>query len=317
MSFDSAENSLSPRPSTDSAAVYASQAGTQVSFRDYLELTKPRLSLLSIITAIVGYLAADGQRAFTVLTALIIGTSLAAGGAAVLNQWWEHKTDAKMARTKSRPIPSGLIEPRRALLFGLGISLAGCAILGLGANLLSCALAAFTIFSYILVYTPLKKVTVRNTIVGAIPGAVPPLIGWAAATGQIGVLGWVLFGILFTWQMPHFYAIAWTYRNDYAQAGYRMLPKVDPSGMRTALESFLFAVLLVGVSLLPAFLGYTSAVYGAVAIGCGAYLAQRSIAFLRATNDRKDVTARKLFFASILYLPVVLAGLVLDILLLA
>lgn len=292
-------------------------AAAQASLKDFLELTKPRLSLMSIITAIVGYLAADGQRTFGVLFALIAGTTMAAGGAAALNQWWERRTDARMARTRSRPIPAGLIEPRRALGFGLAISLLGCAILALGANGLSGALAAFTILSYILVYTPLKKVSVRNTLVGAIPGAVPPLIGWAAATGGIHPFGWMLFGILFAWQMPHFYAIAWTYRNDYAQAGYRMLPKVDPSGRRTAAESLAFSLLLVGVSLMPALYGFTSFIYATIALGCGAYLFQRSFLFFRSGERSRDKAARKLFLASILYLPALLAALVLDVLLLS
>ncbi len=314
MSSQPSEDALSNGAPGSTRSLVGSSVAARAGFSDYLELTKPRLSFLSIVTAIVGYLVADAARDLSTLGFLIIGTSLAAGGAAVLNQWWEHQTDAKMARTQKRPIPSGAIQPSHALTFGLVISALGIGLLYLGTHPLSAALAAFTIFSYILVYTPLKKVSVTNTIVGAVPGAVPPLIGWSAATGEIGSFGWILFAILFTWQMPHFYAIAWTYRDDYAQAGYRMLPVVDPEGKRIAWESLGFTGLLIISSLAPVVLGYASLAYGAVALGCGAYILHRAVLFMGG-EQKKNRAAKKLFMASILYLPLLLASLVLDILL--
>jgi protoheme IX farnesyltransferase len=281
------EEAFPSSPAEAAGSLVQEKTAQRAGFADYLELTKPRLSFLSIVTAIVGYLAADATRSVPTLLALIAGTSFAAGGAAVLNQWWEHKTDAKMARTRRRPIPSGLIEPVQALAFGVAISVVGIGLLLIGTHPLSAALAAFTILSYILVYTPLKKVSVANTIVGAIPGAVPPLIGWSAATGGIEPFGWILFAILFTWQMPHFYAIAWTYRDDYAQAGYRMLPMVDASGTRTALESLVFTLLLIVSSLAPWFLGYASSLYGVVAVGCEELL-PKGPALQRLTDESAE-----------------------------
>ena len=305
---------LESRGSEANPSLIREAAPARAHWSDYLELTKPRLSVMSVITALVGYLAANSPRDGGVLLSLLLGTSLAAGGAAALNQWWERKTDSLMARTRRRPIPAGAVDPRAALAFGLAISLAGTAVLYFGARPLSALLALLTIAGYILVYTPLKRLTVRNTIVGAVPGAIPPLIGWTAATGSFSDFGWILFALLFTWQMPHFYAIAWTYRKDYAGAGYRMLPHVDPTGRRTARESLLFTCSLVLVSLSPAFLGFTSPVYGCVALAAGCALLRRSYAFA-AGGESRDRPARKLFLASVFYLPLVLAALLLDILL--
>ena len=283
-------------------------------YSDYWELTKPRLSMLSVITAIVGYLAALPVREPGVLASLIIGTSLAAGGAAALNQWAERVADAKMVRTRGRPIPAGLVTPEAALIFGLFLCLAGDLLLVAGVNILAASLALATQAAYLLAYTPLKKHTPWCIEVGAIPGALPPLIGWAAAESGISTLGWILFAILLFWQIPHFMALAWTYRKDYARAGFPMGSVTDPSGNGIARQSFIFTILLFGCSLLPALLGFTTIFYTSLAIVTGLWFLYAATRFL-FTQDR-DRAARKLFLASIAYLPILLGGLVLDRLLL-
>lgn len=277
---------------------------------DFYELTKPRLSFLSVITAIVGYLSANPSRELNVLISLLFGTSLAAGGAAVLNQWLEREADARMVRTRERAIPAGRVNPLHALLYGLSLSVIGCLILYVGANLLAGVLTAITIATYTLLYTPLKRLTTWNTLIGAIPGALPPLIGWAAATGKIDLLGWVLFAILFLWQMPHFFAIAWTYREDYAKGGFVMLSNADENGHKVARQSLLFCLALIISTLLPVILGEASWIYGAIALAAGIYLLRPAIDFLKP--EKRDTAARKLFFASIFYLPALLFPLVLD-----
>lgn len=306
-----------PNTDTETYAGSANSADLSVRARlsDFYELTKPRLSFLSVVTAIIGYLAADPSRNFGVLTCLLIGTSLAAGGAAVLNQWLEREADAQMVRTKDRPIPAGRIAPLHALIYGMVLSVFGCYLLYAGANPLAGLLTAATVASYVLLYTPLKKLTTWNTVIGAIPGALPPLIGWAAAEGRISTLGWILFAILFLWQMPHFFAIAWTHRKDYEKGGFVMLSGVDASGGKVARQAFVFCLALVVSTLLPTLLGYASWVYGAVAIASGFYILRPSIAFLKASQ--RDTAARKLFFASIFYLPALLIPLVLDLWLLS
>ena len=280
--------------------------------KDFYELTKPRLSFLSVVTAVVGYLSANPSRDFNGLISLLLGTSFAAGGAAVLNQWIERAADAKMVRTRERAIPAGRVHPLHALIYGLALSLFGCLILYAGANGLAAILTALTIVTYTLLYTPLKQVTTWNTVIGAIPGALPPLIGCAAANGQIDVLGWILFAILFFWQMPHFFAIAWTYRKDYAQGGFVMLSNADETGRKVALQSFVFCLALIVSTLLPVLLGKASWIYGLIAIAAGVYLLRPAVDFLDL--DRRDTAARKLFIASIFYLPALLFPLVLDLL---
>lgn len=277
---------------------------------DFYELTKPRLSFLSVVTAVVGYLAADPARDLSVLVCLLAGTSLAAGGAAVLNQWLEREADARMARTRDRPVAAGRVAPNVALLYGLLLTLGGCGVLLAGTHPLAGTLAAGTVASYVLLYTPLKRWTTWNTMIGAVPGALPPLIGWAAAEGAVSALGWSLFLILFLWQMPHFFAIAWTYRRDYARAGFVMLSGSDPSGARVAREAFAFTVGLVLATFLPVLLGQATWAYGTIAGVTGAYLLKPAARFLRATQ--RDAAARRLFLASIAYLPAVLVALVLD-----
>ena len=301
-------------PETEHNVITTSESDSVLSLRErlngYYELTKPRLSFMSVLTAIIGYLAADPSRDIGVLSSLVIGTPLAAGGAAVLNQWIEREADAKMIRTKDRPIPSGQIIPYNALMFGLGLSIFGSYLLFAGANPLAGLLTAITVASYVLLYTPLKKLTTWNTLIGAIPGALPPLIGWAAAEGRISTLGWIIFAVLFLWQMPHFFAIAWTYRKDYQKGGFVMLSNADENGAAVARQSFTFAVALIISTLLPTILGYASLGFGAVALITGCYLMRPAWLFLIA--EKKDASARRLFITSIFYLPALLIPLVLD-----
>ncbi|MEM9025775.1 MAG: heme o synthase [Verrucomicrobiota bacterium] len=281
----------------------------------YLELTKPRLRLMTVITAIVGYMLADPTHSWSAIFGLIVGTTMAAGGAAALNQWWERETDAMMVRTKGRPIPSGELSPQAALFFGLTLSVAGVVVLLYANNFLAAALSFATIALYVLVYTPLKQVSSWNTAIGAIPGAIPPLIGWAAAAERIDVMGWVLFAILLLWQIPHFMAIAWTHRQDYAEAGYRMVTTDEPTGFSAALQSLVCTVLLFVVTLLPSLLGIASWTFGGVAILSGAVFLFFATQFL--IQSPRDQAARFLFFTSISYLPLILSALVLDVWLLA
>lgn len=301
------------RPNTNTPACTRSSEHTlslKSRLTDYYELTKPRLSFLSVITAVVGYLSADPVRDLGILLSLLFGTSFAAGGAAVLNQWLERDADAKMLRTRNRPIPAGRIIPLHALLYGCGLSMVGCGILYTGANALAAFLTAATVVSYVLLYTPLKRLTTWNTIIGAVPGALPPLIGWAAAEGAISTLGWILFAILFLWQMPHFFAIAWTHRKDYAQGGFIMLSNADTTGRKVAVQSLVFCLALVLSTLLPVFLGYASWAFGIFALAMGIYIVSPAITFLSA--KKRDLGARKLFIASICYLPALLVPLVVD-----
>ncbi len=301
-------------PNTETTETVSDSTESAFSLRarvnGYYELTKPRLSFMSVVTAIIGYLSADPSRDFGVLASLVIGTSLAAGGAAVLNQWLEREADAKMVRTQDRPIPSGQIAPYNALMFGMGLSVFGTYLLYAGANPLAGLLTAATIASYVLLYTPLKKLTTWNTLIGAVPGALPPLIGWAAAEGRISTLGWILFAILFLWQMPHFFAIAWTYRKDYQKGGFVMLSSSDETGDKVARQSFAFACALVISTLLPTALGFASWGFGAVAVIAGCYILRPAWKFLDPAH--RDTSARRLFIASIFYLPALLIPLVLD-----
>jgi heme o synthase len=278
--------------------------------RDYLDLTKPRITWLILVSTAVGcFFGARQGWGWIVLLHALAGTGLMASGTAALNQWYEHGADARMRRTASRPIPSGRISPRRAFWFGVALSAVGFVELGLGANWLSAGLGLFTLLSYLLVYTPLKSRTPHSTTVGAIPGAMPPLMGYAAMHGTLTAEAWVLYAILFLWQFPHFLAIAWMYRDDYARGGMRMLPVVSPDGESTARAMVFCAALLVPVSLLPGALAMTGRLYvagaallGAAFVAAGArVLAQRSVA-----------RARKVLLASVAYLPALYALMVLD-----
>ena len=284
----------------------------------FYELTKPRLTFLSVFSAMAAYgiapkLAVEssalGGAWYAVMVAL--GIALCAGGAAVLNQWLEYPLDHLMQRTKDRPIPAERVSPKQALIFGIALSVLGLGLLLWICSVLTFALALLTLLTYLLIYTPLKKVSPINTLVGAIPGALPPLIGWSAAEGTISLWGWLIFAILFFWQMPHFYALAWLYKEDYAAAGFQMLPVKDPDGFLVAQRSIIYTVLLAITTFLVAAFGFASWVYLVVVIALNFYLGIRAFCFL-APEDKMG-NAQKLFIASILYLPVLLILLLLDI----
>lgn len=292
------------------ASPSSSAAAPAPLMRDYLELTKPRLSFLSVTTAAIGYLAVQSGHGWMHFGIAMFGTALAAGGVATLNQWLECDTDAQMRRTKDRPIPAGRITTGTAFVLGSLLSIASLGILYARVNPLAALFALLTIISYLGVYTPAKRWSRFSTELGAVAGAFPPLIGWAAAEGRITTLGWILFGILLFWQIPHFMAIAWIYRRDYGTVHFPMLPVRDERGDRVAAWSLINTVALIVVSLLPPLLGYTTWAYGAAAALAGAWFAWCAIRFLR--RDAREQTARKLFHASLAYLPAVLAALVLD-----
>lgn len=287
-----------------------SPAPGNATFRDYLELTKPRLSLLSVLTAVVGYLAARPPSQPLKFLLVIVGTSLAAGGVAALNQWLEHDTDARMKRTAERPIPAGKVSTGSAFVLGTLMCIASLFLLFAKVNPLAALFTLLTIAAYLGWYTPWKKWSRWSTEVGAIAGAFPPLIGWSAGEGRVSALGWILFGVLLFWQIPHFMAVAWTHRHDYSAVDFPMLPPGDPLGRRAAAWSLVNAVALVLVSLLPVILGYATRAYGAVAAIVGIWFWWRALEFLR--SDDRDGTARRLFLASIIYLPIVLGALVAD-----
>lgn len=271
-------------------------------------LIKARLSLLVVFTTLVGFLLGNhGSIEYGLLAATLIGTALSACGAAALNQWWERDFDARMPRTQNRPLPAGRLHPNDALFMGLLFALAGIAILFLFVNELSALLAFFTIVSYILVYTPMKRSSSLNTLVGAIPGALPPLIGCTAAEGRLGTEGWILFSVLWFWQMPHFLAIAWMYRHQYSEAGFVMLSKNDESGKITSQQALIYSAFLLPVSLLPTAVGLTSLTYAIVAFILGTAFLIQALAFARQRTLQR---ARSLFFASVIYLPLLLGLLV-------
>jgi len=277
---------------------------------DFVTLTKPRLNFLVLITTLGGmYIAAPDGVALPVLFHALVGTALVAGGAAALNQVWERDTDGLMRRTRRRPIPGGRLRAVDGAWFGTLLSAAGLIELTWKVNPLASAVAAATLVSYVFVYTPLKTRTSLSTLVGAIPGALPPVIGWAAATGTISIGAIVLFGIVFLWQMPHFLAIAWLYRDDYRQARIPLLPVLEPDGRRTGQQALLYAAALWPVSLLPAVIGLADVPYSVLATLLGAGLIALSAMFAR---ERTILSARRLFLYSIIYLPLLWTALVLD-----
>jgi protoheme IX farnesyltransferase len=270
-------------------------------FADYVALTKPRLNVLVVATSAAGYYL--GARTGTdplAMASAVGGTALVAGGAAVLNQVYERDTDALMRRTRMRPLPDGRVPPTDATLFGLALSAAGLGLLATRANLLAASLAIATLVIYLTVYTPMKRRTPLATLVGAVPGALPPLIGWTASHGAISMGGVALFAIVFFWQIPHFMAIAWLYRDDYGKAGFPMLPVVEPEGRRTGRQAVMYALALVPVSLVPAIVGVSGMVYAGIALILGIALFWLAVQFATA---RTDEAARRLFLGSITYLP--------------
>ncbi len=276
---------------------------------DFLELTKPRITSLVLLTAAVGY-AVGGVGAFSTFRFLLFmaGTALLCAGASALNQYCERDADARMVRTSRRPLPAGRLRPEEALAFGVALSGAGLAMLTF-VNPLTLLLGAISLASYVLAYTPLKRVTSLCTVVGAVPGALPPLMGWAAARGSLGPAGWGLFAILFLWQLPHFLAIGWLYRDDYARGGFPMLAVTDRDGSSTGRQAVLYATALLPVTLAAGLLAAAGKGYlwGALVLG---------VAFLTCAVlfawDRSKGAARRLFFASVLYLPLLLGLMVFD-----
>ncbi len=275
--------------------------------RDYLELSKARIVLMVLITTAAGYLVAAAHVNLLALTNALVGTALVAAGTNALNQYIEREQDAKMRRTRLRPLPDGRISPRAALVFSAGIAVIGTIYLAVAVNWLTALLGALTLSSYIFIYTPLKRISTFCTIVGAVPGAIPPLMGWTAATNSLAAGGWALFGILFLWQLPHFMAISWIYREDYGRAGFAMLSTRDAEGLATARQAVFFAILLLPVSIAPAFLGMTGPLYLITALAAGAAFVAASVAFyIQRTNQ----TAKRLFMVSNLYLMTVMTLLV-------
>jgi len=277
---------------------------------DFAELVKARLTSLVLLTTAVGfYLGADAPVDYLALFHVVFGTAAAAAGAAALNQWWERKLDALMQRTKARPVPAGRMPPMEAVVIGGGLSIFGVIYLAIACNALSAVLAAITIAIYIFAYTPLKRASTANTLVGAIPGAIPPMIGWAAARGTIEAGAWSLFAILLLWQLPHFFAIAWMYREDYSRAGFRMISSDDNTCERSASQSVFFCILLLVLAGLPAFVGIVTFAYLAVELVLGGLFVAVAMRFLKTRTAR---TARLLFITSIVYLPLLLGALVLT-----
>lgn len=278
--------------------------------KEYIELTKPRVTWLILMSTAVGFwfgIPASWQ--WMVLFHALLGTGLIASGTFTLNQWYERDADAKMRRTEKRPLPSGRMLPGKALWFGILLSVAGFIELYFGANPLTAWLGLFTQVTYLALYTPLKQLTPHSTTVGAIPGAMPPLIGFAASAGTLTAEAWVLYAILFLWQFPHFYAIAWMYKDDYGRAGIRMLPVVEPDCESTARRILWTSLILIPVSLLPRYLAMTGNLYLIGAVAMGAYFVYSGV---RVSRERSLLRARGVLLASVIYLPVLYGLMLLD-----
>ncbi|HEV2456086.1 MAG TPA: heme o synthase [Verrucomicrobiae bacterium] len=276
----------------------------------FADLVKARLTTLVLLTTAVGfYLGWQGAMNWVLLLNALAGTALVAAGASALNQWLERDYDAKMLRTQTRPLPSGRMQPATVVMFGGISSIAGLIYLALAVNLLTSVLGAVTLVSYLFIYTPLKRVTWLNTAIGAIPGALPPLMGWTAARNELSGEGWALFAILAFWQLPHFFAIAWIYRDQYAKAGFVMLPNVDPGGKYTGQQAVSNALGLLIVSLCPFLFRMAGTIYLAGALILGVAFLICAIQFSRRLTLSR---ARQLFLASILYLPLLLTLMVFD-----
>jgi protoheme IX farnesyltransferase len=287
--------------------------------RDYIQLTKPRITWLILMSTGIGYFfgmpGAARWREFLAgihylsLFHTILGTGLMASGTAALNQWYEREADGRMRRTRGRPLPSGKISANGALAFGIALSVLGFLELWLGVNLLTGSIGAFTLISYLFLYTPLKQRTWWSTTIGAVPGAMPPLIGFAAAAGALPREAWALAAILFVWQFPHFYSIAWMYKEDYARAGIRMLPVVEPDCRSTARQILLFGLILIPVSLIPGILGMSGRIYSTGALLLGIWFLYSGV---RVALERTLSRARKVLVTSVLYLPLIYGLLLLD-----
>ncbi|MGO8898321.1 MAG: heme o synthase [Isosphaeraceae bacterium] len=298
------------QPVLASASTEAALAAAGNKVAAYVSLTKPRIVVMVLVTVGVGFLlGARGSAHPATLSLTLLGTALVAGGASTLNQWMERARDARMRRTANRALPRGRLGAVEAALFGVGLGLAGTAILLWGANWLAAAVAVSTLLLYVFVYTPLKPWTTLNTAIGAIPGALPPVIGWAAATETLGIEAFSLFLIVFLWQFPHFLAIAWIYREDYARGGLKMLPGVDPQGALTGRQATIYALALIPAGLLPATIGLAGPVYFVGALVLGLLYLVVAIQFWTGVSES---TARRLLRMSFFYLPLVLLLLVLN-----
>jgi protoheme IX farnesyltransferase len=269
---------------------------------DFVMLAKPRLNMLVVASALAGYVMGSGDLSnAVVVVCTVAGTALVAGGASAFNQVIERVPDSLMRRTRLRPVPDGRLQPVESLIFATAMALAGLTLLAAAVNRLSALVALVTLLTYALVYTPLKRRSSFATVIGAIPGALPPVIGWAAARGALSQGAWVLFAIVFLWQLPHFLAIAWIYRDDYARAGFLMLPVIEPDGRSTARQAVFYCAALLPVSLAPTLIGLANTLYFAAALVLGVLFLALTLKFART---RAIADARRLFFASIVYLPV-------------
>ncbi len=277
--------------------------------RDYLQLSKSRIVLMVLITTAAGYLFGAHSVDGLLMLHALLGTALVAAGTNALNQYVEREHDARMHRTRTRPLPAGRITPRAALIFSSAVAVIGTVYLGLMVNGLTAALGAFTLATDIFIYTPLKRVSTLNTLIGAVPGAIPPLMGWTAATNHLGAGGWIIFGILFLWQLPHFMAISWLHREDYARGGFAMLAVRDTGGAAVARQAIFYTLALIPVSVAPALLGLTGTVSFIGAAAAGAALLAATIRFY---FDRGPRSARSLFMISNLYLITVMLLLVVN-----
>jgi heme o synthase len=277
--------------------------------RDYLQLSKSRIVLMVLITTTAGFLFATDHVDGALMLHALLGTALVAAGTNALNQYVERDHDARMHRTRTRPLPAGRITPRAALIFSSAVAIIGTLYLGLAVNWLTAALGAFTLASYIFIYTPLKRLSTINTLIGAIPGAIPPLMGWTAATNELGVGGWIIFGILFLWQLPHFMAISWLHREDYARGGFAMLAVRDLDGAAVARQAIFYTLALLPVSVAPSLVGLTGTTYFTGAFLGGAVFLAATIRFF---FDRGQKNARSLFMISNLYLITVMLLLVVS-----
>lgn len=277
---------------------------------DYVALTKPKITVFVVLSTTVGFvLGAAGVIEFTRLLHTLLATVLVASGSAVLNQFLERKTDARMERTANRPLPAGRLYTEEAYLFGLLLSGTGILYMGLQINWLAGLLAGLTSVIYLFMYTPLKRRSTHNTAVGAVAGALPPMGGWAAAQGEIGWGAWLLFGILFLWQFPHFFSIAWIYRDDYERGGFKMISIDDPAGRRTATQIGIYGAILLVFSFLPWLVGMTGLLYAAVAAAAGLCLVLFVVVF---TRTRTEQNARRLLRTTLVYLPLLWIALLLD-----
>lgn len=285
-------------------------AAPRTAIGDYLELTKPSVVWLILMSTGVGFYAgSSGPFNYPLLLHTLAATALLAGGTGALNQWIERAADRRMRRTENRPLPAGRLSSQNALGFGIAISVLGLAYMAWAVNPLTALLGGLTLTSYLFLYTPLKSRTWLSTLVGAFPGAMPPLIGWAAVRNDLAAGGWVLFAMLFLWQFPHFYAIAWMYREDYERAGIRMLPVIEPDGRSTSRQIVAFAAILIPVSIIPVALGMAGWIYLAAAVLLGIFYLYSG---LETARLRTGVQARKLLQASVVYLPLIYIFLVVN-----